>query len=255
MSEKDSEIKIGLSHSFSMGSLMKYYPDIKIIKNKTEVNNYDLIIFPGGEDINPNLYGEDNIYSDYNEKRDIWEYGILDSALEYGKKIFGICRGLQLINCFLCGNLWQDILFQLKENHPSSHELKFENKTILSDYFFIVNSMHHQAVRFLGKGLRVTSTRGKIVESLEGRNIICVQFHPEFMAPKISKPFFDYLKVWTSKEEKPRNKKEEQIEWLKSNYIDSSVLPNIRAADTWNTIANDNNLFHRDVTNEDEPPV
>jgi putative glutamine amidotransferase len=211
-----TEIKVGLSHPFSMGSLKMYYPDIEIIKDKTQVKKYDLIIFPGGEDINPIMYGEDNIYSDYNEKRDQWEYGILSSALEYGKKIFGICRGLQLINCFLCGSLWQDIFFQLKENHPSSHNLDFKNETILSNYFSTVNSMHHQSVKYIGKGLHLTSTAGKIIESLEGRNIIAVQFHPEFMAPEVSKPFFDYLKVWTTKEEKPKSKKEEEMEWLKS---------------------------------------
>jgi putative glutamine amidotransferase len=206
-----SEIKVGMSHSFSIGSLMNYYPNIEVIKDKTKVKNYDLIIFPGGEDINPMYYRENNIYSDYNDRRDNWEMDILNSAMDLGKKILGICRGLQLINVFFGGNLWQDIYFQLKEEHSPNHELQFEDRTVLSNYFSRVNSMHHQAIRQVGKGLNVTSMYKRVIESVENKNIIAVQFHPEFMPTETSKPFFEYLKSWAVGKENKKEIKEAKL--------------------------------------------
>jgi len=158
-----------------------------------------LIIFSGGEDINPAIYGKKNTHSHFSLLRDQVELEVLERSLKENKKIFGVCRGHQLINAFLGGDLIQDLFLDLKIDHESYHPLEIENENYLTPKFFdSVNSMHHQGVIKEGKNLIPTSFYKGIIESCESENIITVQFHPEFMGRQ-SKEFFSYLKNWKDK--------------------------------------------------------
>jgi putative glutamine amidotransferase len=165
-----------------------------ISENESTVSDSKLIIFSGGEDINPEIYGEENRFSFFNKERDSVELKILEESLRLNKKILGVCRGHQLINAYLGGKMVQDLRKDLKINHGGKHKLKFLTKnSTIKDHFEFVNSMHHQGVIKAGKNLVPTSIHKGVLESCENENIITVQFHPEFMS---ASSFFNYIKLW-----------------------------------------------------------
>jgi putative glutamine amidotransferase len=160
-----------------------------------------LVIFTGGEDINPAIYGQANKYSRFNPLRDTAEIEVLRRALDMNKKILGVCRGHQLINAYLGGILVQDIGVQLNTIHDSDHNLEIVDAggVIPNLFQFDVNSIHHQGVVKPGEGLTPTTYWKGIYESTESRDILTVQFHPEWMedinnTSKLS--LWSYLNVW-----------------------------------------------------------
>jgi len=164
---------------------------------EASVEDSNLVIFSGGEDINPKIYGEENTYSFYNKKRDSIELKILEECLKLNKKILGVCRGHQLINAYLGGKLVQDLYYDLNISHGGTHKLEFLTKnSSIKDHFRFVNSMHHQGVIKAGKNLVATSEFKGVLESCENENIITTQFHPEFMQDTQAKSFFNYIKLW-----------------------------------------------------------
>ena len=158
-----------------------------------------LVIFTGGEDINPKLYNQKNKYSYYRDERDYLEEKIFKQALYMNKKMLGVCRGHQLINALLGGNLVQDISRELKMHHQGYHNLDIlKEDSIISRYFpDDVNSMHHQGVTKVGRTLTPTTFHNGVYESCESDGIITVQFHPEFMG-KYSNDFFRFIKSWAN---------------------------------------------------------
>lgn len=93
----------------------------------------DLVVFTGGEDINPEIYGKKAHPSTYfNTRRDKYELDALAAAKEMKKPIVGICRGAQLLCAAVGGILVQN------QRHPWIHPMKTEHGEILT------NSMHHQ---------------------------------------------------------------------------------------------------------------
>ena len=149
----------------------------------------DGIVFSGGEDLGPWLYGED-IYNEtvfVDSVRDVSDVFLAQAALDSHKPILAICRGEQLMNVVLGGSLYQDIPDQLPDNvghGGTTHKIGIEAGSILASLFgtdsLEVNSTHHQAVKDLAPGLTVTAhSPDGIVEAYEGDNLIAVQFHPE----------------------------------------------------------------------------
>ncbi|MBR6789365.1 MAG: gamma-glutamyl-gamma-aminobutyrate hydrolase family protein [Oscillospiraceae bacterium] len=150
----------------------------------------DGLLLSGGEDVDPARYGEtilnDTVIAD--TRRDAYEFPLAKAFLDRGKPILAICRGFQVLNVVLGGDLWQDLPEQLGFIHSNSklrHPCFTEEGSIIREIFgaeFKVNSTHHQAVRRLGEGLKVTgrSIEG-IVEAYEHETlpIIGTQFHPE----------------------------------------------------------------------------
>lgn len=184
-------------------SFKDFISDLDCISEKGVINNdvYEqssLIIFSGGEDINPQIYGEENLFSHFNTSRDRIELHILERALEDNKKILGVCRGHQLINAYLGGKLIQD-LNHSKFYHAGYHNLEIlKDDSVVNKFFFDgVNSLHHQGVIKVGKGLTPTSFHNGVFESCENNLIITTQFHPEFMND--SQDFFDYIVEWSKK--------------------------------------------------------
>lgn len=183
-------------------SFKQYIPELKLAGDRKYVDkdliyNADLIIFSGGEDINPVIYGQRNKHSSYVVDRDLIELEILRMGIALGKKLLGVCRGHQLINAHLGGDLVQDIGIELKTRHPSVHKLSEMEEDSIAKKFFSegVNSLHHQGVIKPGEGLNITSFYGGVIESTENDTIITVQWHPEFMED--SYEFFEYIKEWS----------------------------------------------------------
>ncbi len=209
--------KFGVAYSALAGSFIEHLGAQLVTENN--IDKLDTIIFTGGEDINPQIYGAKITHSsNLNIDRDKVEMDILLNAINLGKKIFGSCRGHQLINIANGGSLIQDIYFEnYKKTHSKFHDLEFSEyvmtlppshfkkvvrpfKRLKSLYNNGVNSMHHQGITtiHLGDNLYPVATHKNIVEismSLNGK-IISTQFHPEWMSNKVE--FFDFLKEWAS---------------------------------------------------------
>src|SRR3972149_11624347 len=83
--------------------------EIHLLKKGDNIEEFNLVIFSGGEDINPEIYGEKNRYSTYNSLRDKIELYWLEKCIQSSRKILGVCRGHQLINAYLGGKLVQDL--------------------------------------------------------------------------------------------------------------------------------------------------
>ena len=159
----------------------KYLPDID--------GGYDGLILCGGVDVDPARYGEELDGSvDIDLKRDEVEYALIKTYLEAGKPILGICRGHQILNVYFGGSLYQDIPEVDKHRQSGEdmiHMVSARPGSILGKLYgesFAVNSIHHQAVKALGKGFCTTADwQGQYAEAIEHSEypIFSVQWHPE----------------------------------------------------------------------------
>ena len=153
----------------------------------------DGLILCGGSDISPDYYGEEiNGSVNIDDARDKAEMELIRQFVEAGKPILGICRGCQILNVYFGGSLYQHITNA--KDHASNadydliHPVTAVQGSLLGCLYgteFTVNSYHHQAVKILGKGFRITMTSGpeQIVEAIEHETlpIFAVQWHPERM--------------------------------------------------------------------------
>ncbi|GAB4141472.1 MAG: hypothetical protein Tsb0016_09150 [Sphingomonadales bacterium] len=153
------------------------------------------MVIGGGDDIGAALYGgEITLDVRIDPARDRLEQDLLTHALDHDMPILGICRGAQMINVALGGNLIQDIA-QVYENAPRGRMLLPRRSVelitgsalhrILERGFIRVNSLHRQAVARLGQGLRIAAQdRGGMVQAIEDPArafLIGVQWHPELL--------------------------------------------------------------------------
>jgi putative glutamine amidotransferase len=165
------------------------------------------LLLLGGSDVDPALYGETP-----HEKtevvaapRDAYEVALVKAAIARDLPIFGICRGIQLLNVALGGSLVQDIpaqVVQHLDHHPGGapsmigHYVEVTAGTTLAalldgeierDGFCAVNSRHHQALKKVADGLKVTaSSVDGVIEAVErpaSRFCVAVQWHPESFWP------------------------------------------------------------------------
>lgn len=160
-------------------------------------NHYklDALIIGGGDDIAPDHYGgtiTEKVIAD--PARDKLEICWIKTALDHEIPLLGICRGAQLINVVLGGNLHQDIRAMRKRTHNRPGLLPTKSVKLDKDselghicgrFHLRVNSLHHQAINQPGHGLRIVGTdRDQITQAIEandGRTIIGVQWHPEYL--------------------------------------------------------------------------
>jgi len=172
--------------------------DEELVAQLTEM--CDGIMFTGGHDISPSIYGEEPIpqLEDVSEQRDRLELLVFKKAMELHKPIFGICRGIQFLNAALGGTLYQDIPTQYdteiahhqSEPYPvPTHQVNIVPGSplagLLGDGPIMVNSFHHQAVKDLAPGLvpMAWSTDG-LLEAFyrPGPEYFwAVQWHPEML--------------------------------------------------------------------------
>lgn len=144
----------------------------------------DALILPGGNDVNSRTYGQFPGF--FNTKispfLEYFDNEILPDML--GKiPIFGICRGLQIINVKFGGTLNQNLFFKYPMHNYSSSDEDLVHEVIPATKLkFKVNSFHHQCINLLGEGLSVeASSNDGIIEAISfwDKKIFCVQWHPE----------------------------------------------------------------------------
>ena len=165
----------------------------------------DGLILPGGTDIHPKFYNEEIKHKEWviDPNRDELDFLLCKIALTKKIPILGICRGLQIINIYHGGSLYQDIYSDLetKTNHrdanlyeKNEHEMLICENSLLSELSSkkegTINSVHHQAIKTLGKNLIVESTSKEdgIIESIrlnrkDAGYCFGVQWHPERCSP------------------------------------------------------------------------
>lgn len=167
------------------------------------IGNLDGLLLSGGSDLHPSYYGEEPIPElDVTiPERDALEMALLESALGRGIPIFGICRGMQVINVALGGTLYQDLASQVepdlvihRQTTPKwqpTHEVEFFDNTrsveISGNDLIKVNSYHHQAIKELSDELTISACSSDgLIEGAESRDfsdqwIVAVQWHAEAM--------------------------------------------------------------------------
>ena len=154
----------------------------------------DGLLMPGGVDIEPARYGQktDEKCGKIDLARDAMEWWILEAFLPTGKPVLGICRGIQTLNVFLGGTLHQHIdgHSDFKSRSKGFHKVNIipgsRLREIVNAETLTVNSLHHQVVDSLGKGLEVCAvSEDGFVEAVVHRShpfCLGVQWHPEHMS-------------------------------------------------------------------------
>ncbi len=164
----------------------------------------DGFLFSGGVDIDARFFGEETLQccGEVSPARDKMELDLLKAVLPSKKPVFGICRGVQLMNIGLGGTIYQDINaqggqpipMQHRQNAPEhlpSHDVYIEEGSLLHRIVkttrLPVNSLHHQAVKDCAPGLcAVAKASTGLIEALEKKDhpfFLGVQWHPEMMWP------------------------------------------------------------------------
>lgn len=162
--------------------------------------SYDGLLLTGGDDMDPALFGQENRGSrGIDRARDQAELALLDAFLGANKPVLAICRGHQVVNVWLGGDLVQDLGLELVPFHQTEegdrvHLVRAEEGTLLHRLYgpvFPVNSSHHQALGRPGRGLRASArSEGGVAEAAEHDSLplISVQFHPERMTGDRARP-------------------------------------------------------------------
>ncbi|MBD8070752.1 gamma-glutamyl-gamma-aminobutyrate hydrolase family protein [Bacillus sp. PS06] len=174
----------------------------------------DGLIVTGGGDIDPMLFGEEPHpkLGMISPGRDSFEIAIIEQALAANKPILAICRGIQILNITVGGDMYQDIYSQMEEpllQHSQkatrthlAHKVSVTEGSLLEDIAgqstFNVNTYHHQAVRNVPKPLIVSGRASdgiiEAIESTEHTFVLGLQWHPEPLAVsgnKIAIQIFD----------------------------------------------------------------
>ena len=149
----------------------------------------DGLLLSGGGDIHPRFYGRSisGQAACVDEQRDERERDLLRCFCEKRKPVFGICRGIQVIDVFFGGTLFRELCTaHLHEN--TKHSIVTAESGYLRGMLgerLTVNSYHHQAIRTLGRGLLVTavSDADGVIEGIEHETlpVSAVQWHAERM--------------------------------------------------------------------------
>ena len=179
------------------------------------LDSLDGIVLSGGADIDPEYLREEPLDCvSINPRRDAQELMLVRMALDRQIPVLGICRGIQMLAAALGGKLYQDIKTQHDREcieHSQtiarplpSHEVNLDKDSLLYRLFgkerLAVNSFHHQAVKEVPAGFRVTAVAPDgIIEGMEStafRPILGVQWHPECFLlgnDRTMMPIFNWL--------------------------------------------------------------
>ncbi|WP_404445468.1 gamma-glutamyl-gamma-aminobutyrate hydrolase family protein [Microbacterium marinum] len=160
------------------------------------LDGLDGLILTGGLDVQPELYGAPRhpLTDPARADRDAWELALLAGARERGIPVFGICRGLQLINVAYGGTLHQHLpealgteRYRIGGGVFAENTVEVDADTKLAGLLgagpFGIHSYHHQGVDRVGDGLVVTArTDDGLVQAFEAPGddyLVAVQWHPE----------------------------------------------------------------------------
>lgn len=191
------------------GGLPLGLPDLKSTEAvEALVAQVDGLLLQGGADVSPTSYGETPIRPEWSGDRirDEYEIELVRAAVAQGKPVLGICRGVQLLNVARGGTLYQDVETQVEGSlahrdwhryEDVEHTVSLESGSWVHEVYgadeLLVNTIHHQAVKDLAPGMRITSRAPDgIVEAIEdirpdgdergpARWLAGVQWHPEWL--------------------------------------------------------------------------
>lgn len=178
--------------------LIPFMPDDAL---RQVYDRLDGVLFAGGNDVNPRLYGEEpRAYTvDISEERDRQESVLFDWVIADNKPLFAICRGMQLLNVRIGGDLYQDLTQEMPgaANHVLSthrqdsmfiaHHLRVAPDSKLAQIIgadsIDANTHHHQGIKTLAHGLRAVAwSEDGLIEAVEHPDLafgMGVQCHPE----------------------------------------------------------------------------
>jgi putative glutamine amidotransferase len=182
--------------------------DSIVTRSDLELHDYaqalDGLVLQGGNDVAPETYGETPLHPDWagDRVRDLYEMELIDAFIRAGKPVFGVCRGLQLLNVMHGGTLLQDIATQRPQSRVHRepgmyerhfHEVEIVPGTRLAELYpgvtrVTTNSIHHQAIKDLAPDFVVEAhcPDDGTIEAVRRRGpvyVAAVQWHPEFHAP------------------------------------------------------------------------
>lgn len=167
------------------------------------VEDCDGIVLTGGVDIHPRFYENGrtdfpNGDGKFNEERDEFEMHVFETAMNFKLPVLAICRGLQLVNVALGGDLIQDLEEAGKKNHrrmndvDDAHSISVSENSLLKEVIGStsanINGAHHQAIGKLSDELMATAfSEDGVIEAVEWKDktdepwLLAVQWHPERM--------------------------------------------------------------------------
>jgi putative glutamine amidotransferase len=162
---------------------------------------YDGLLIPGGGDINPARYGQENHGSDMIvDALDELQFSMLDDFVKRGKPVLGICRGYQVINVYFGGTMIQHLSTAFRharalDESDKVHRCIAQENSWLAQLYgatFFHNSAHHQAMDRCGQGLIIDSRclEDGTVEAVHHQSlpVYGVQWHPERMCLEHERP-------------------------------------------------------------------
>ncbi len=157
---------------------LDYFESNNLIVVFLTLNNYKYLInslsclaLIGGGDVNPKIYNSLEAL-DYDYELDKLEFLLIKEALNRKLPIFGICRGLQILNIYFGGTLKE-----IPASHLGLHNIKLKNDVVKS-----VNSFHHLCIDTLASNFSILAKSNDfVVEEIEDkkRMIFATQYHPE----------------------------------------------------------------------------
>lgn len=196
----------------SEGALPVMVPSLPRDRSPGEVGVQDYaqwldgLLMHGGADLWPGSYGEEPLRPEWSgdRVRDDYEMALVRAFVAAGKPVFGICRGLQLINVAHGGTLYQDIATQkpgaLVHRDAHAYDLHFHDVEVLPGTRLAqllggqgrhkINSVHHQGIKDLAPGFTVeaVSPDDGVIEAIRHTGhawVAAVQWHPEFHRPEL----------------------------------------------------------------------
>ena len=167
------------------------------------IQSLDGLLLSGGSDLDPGYYGEEPMpeLGITLPERDTFETALVGQALRRGIPVFGICRGMQVLNVALGGTLYQDLpsqwegdVLKHRQDTPKwqpAHEVRVTDGSYLAEVMdrevVKVNSYHHQGIKDLAEGLLATGySSDGVIEAVEAEDVserwlLGVQWHAEAM--------------------------------------------------------------------------
>lgn len=200
----DNDYTTHLAHDYvkaveASGGTPVLIPYIESIDNLNSlISLCNGFIFTGGGDVNPKFYNQERskLCEPPQIARDEFEIKFFNCIKNSSKPILCICRGMQLLNVILGGDLYQDIPSelstpilhkQIQGKHETSHKVNLLPNTPLSKIInknhIAVNSFHHQAIKSLATELKTMAVSDDgIIEAVYAANhpyLVGYQWHPE----------------------------------------------------------------------------